>query len=229
VTAVEMVQAFKFRVDKVDSLNYPNFENVEIDLLLNQAQERIIKQRYGATNPKRTSFEETQKRIEDLKEIVDTAIIVPTPNAADNININSLFCTLPIDHYFIIFENCQVSYLDCDNNTVFKQIPIEAIQHNDYNKIIDNPFKKPNTNKVLRLMESGRVELIPDPLVTILNYRLRYIRKPVTIDSVSVVNVDCELSEHLHDELVDAAVLLALEDIESKRQQSYNIIDNTNE
>ena len=61
MTSTEMVTAFKFRLDKTDSLNYPNFNNTEIDLLLNQAQERIVKQRYGTTNTKRESFEETQK------------------------------------------------------------------------------------------------------------------------------------------------------------------------
>ena len=43
MTAPEMVVAFKFRLDKADSLNYPNFDNTEIDLLLNQAQERCCR------------------------------------------------------------------------------------------------------------------------------------------------------------------------------------------
>lgn len=228
MTAAEMVSNFKFRLDKIDSLNYPNFENSEIDLLLNQATERIIKQRYGATNNKRTSFEETQKRTEDLKNIVTTTSLVPfvTP---DNINPYAVFCTLPADHYFIVFENCDIVYPDCDNVNVTKTVPVIAIQHNDYNKSIDNPFAKPNTEKVLRLMENGRVELIPDPSVGISSYRLRYIRKPATIDSVTIPNVDSDLSEHLHDEIVDQAVLLALEDIEARRQQSYLGVDKTNE
>jgi hypothetical protein len=229
MTAAEMVQAFKFRLDKNDSFNYPNYENQEIDLLLNQAQERIIKQRYGTSNVKKTSFEETQKRVEDLKSIVDTAIIIPAVTALDNISVNAVFCNLPINHYFTVFENCKVSYIDCDNNTVIKDIPIEGIQHNDYNKIVNNPFKKPNLEKVLRLMESGRSELIHDNNMSIHEYRIRYIRKPVTIDSVNIPNVDCELSEHLHDELVDMAVLLAIENIEAKRLQTFNALEKTNE
>ena len=48
---------FKFLIDKADVLNYPNFLSEEIDLLFTIAQERIIKQRYGKNNIKRTSFE----------------------------------------------------------------------------------------------------------------------------------------------------------------------------
>lgn len=229
MTASEMVTNFKFRLDKVDSLNYPNFENVEIDLLLNQATERIIKQRYGATNTKRTSFEETQKRTEDLKNIVVTAPALLPFQTANNINSDSAFITLPADHYFTIFENCIITYPDCKSVNKQDTVPVVAIQHNDYNKNIDNPFSKPNKNKVLRLMEDGQVELIPATGISIVSYKLRYIRKPATIDSVTIPNVDSDLSEHLHDEIVDEAVTLALEDIESRRQQSYNVVDNTNE
>ena len=229
MTAAEMVQNFKFRLDKADSLNYPNFENAEIDLLLNQATERIIKQRYGTTNVKRSSFEETQKRTEDLKNLVVTAPAIlgfVTPN---NINADAAFFTLPTDHYFTIFEQCTISYTDCKGDTVQDTVPVVAIQHNDYNKTIDNPFNKPNENRVLRLAEDGQIELIPDTGHLLVSYYLRYIRKPATIDSVNIPNVDSDLSEHLHDEIVDQAVLLALEDIESRRQQSYNAVDNTNE
>lgn len=228
MTAPQMVTAFKFRLDKTDSLNYPNFENTEIDLLLNQAQERIIKQRYGSNNIKRESFEETQKRTEDLKAIVTNAILTPVANATDNIDVNAQFVTLPTDHWFIVQERASITYNDCKNVSITDTIPVYGIQHNDVNNIISNSFLKANKQRILRLMEEGRVELIHDSTTTINNYRLRYIRKPATISSIIPI-VDCELSEHLHDEIVDQAVLLALEDIESKRQQSYNPIEKTNE
>lgn len=228
MTSAEMVNAFKFRLDKTDSLNYPNFQNVEIDLLLNQAQERIIKQRYGNTNKERDSFEETQKRTEDLKAIVVNSVLTPVANAGDNIDVNAQFVTLPTDHWFIVQERCTISYTDCKDTTKTDIVPVYAIQHNDVNKVINNSFLKANKQRVLRLMENSRVELIHDSDSTIINYRLRYIRKPAKISSIAPL-VNCELSEHIHDELVDQAVMLALEDIESRRQQTYVPIEKTNE
>lgn len=228
MTSSEMVTAFKFRLDKVDSLNYPNFQNIEIDLLLNQAQERIVKQRYGNSNIKRESFEETQKRTEDLKAIVVRSTLTPVANAPDNIDINAQFVTLPTDHWFIVQERCTITYPDCKSATKTDIIPVYTIQHNDVNKVIKNSFLKANKQRILRLMESGRVELIHDPTTTIIDYRLTYIKKPRNISSISPLS-NCELSEHLHDEIVDQAVLIALEDIEAKRQQTYNIVDKTNE
>jgi len=228
MTSTEMVTAFKFRLDKADSLNYPNFDNTEIDLLLNQSQERFVKQRYGTTNAKGESFEETQKRTEDLKALVSNAIIVPTATAADNIDVNAQFVTLPADHWFIVEERCTCSYLDCNAVSQSVRIPVYAYQHGDINNVIGNSFLKASKKRVLRLMENGRVELIHDPLVTITNYRLRYVRKPLAISSI-VPLVNCELSDHTHDEIVSEAVLLALEDIESRRTQTFNPIDKTNE
>lgn len=228
MTSAEMVTEFKFRLDKADSLNYPNFDNTEIDLLLNQAAERFIKQRYGTTNAKGSSFEETQKRTEDLKNVVVNAIITPAANAIDNIDANAQFVTLPSDHWFIVEERVTGSYLDCNNTTISKRIPVYAYQHGDINRVINNSFLKANKDRVLRLMENGRVELIYDPLVTIVDYRLRYIKKPATISSI-VPLVNCDLSEHTHDEIVSSAVALALEDIESRRTQTFSTIDKTNE
>lgn len=230
MTAAEMHTAFKFGMDKFDSLNYPNFLPAEIDLLLNQAQDTFIKQRYGVTNTKKQSFEETQKRTEDIKNVVVRATIVPAANASDNINSNSRFVTLPTDHWLIIQELTGLSCPDCHGDQVVDRAYTEAIQHNDYSKLISNPFGKPNPEKVLRLMENGRVELIPPTTCTITNYYLTYIKKPVRISNTSVPIVNCELSEHTHQEIVNQAITIALEGIEARRTQTFNpIIKNTEE
>lgn len=223
-----MLIAFNQGLDKLDSANYPNFETDQVELLLNQAQDFFVKQRYGSTNIKRQSFEETQKRTEDLKNVVVNAVLTPAANAVDNINTNARFVTLPTDHWFIIQELTGISYAGCNGDTVTDVVFTEAIQHNDYSKVINNPFSKPNENKVLRLMENGRVELIPAPNVTIASYRLRYIKEPVRISVTNSVN--CELSEHTHQEIVSIAVGMALEAIESKRLSTYiSTVENRNE
>lgn len=219
-----MLIAFKLGLDKVDSAGYPGFETDEIDFILNQAQDTFVKQRYGSTNTKRQSFEETQKRTEDIKNVVVRATLIPAANASDNINNLSRFVTLPSDHWIIIQELTGISYLDCKNTTITDRVYTEAIQHNDYSKLISNPFAKPNTNKVLRLMEKGRVELIPASGVTITDYHLTYIKEPVRINNLSVPVVNCELSSMTHQEIINISVQIALEGIEAKRNQTFTPI-----
>lgn len=227
MTVSEMHLQFKFGLDKLDALNYPNFLPEEIDLLLNQAQDRIVKQRYGITNPKRTSFEETQKRTEDLKNVVKTAVITPQAYSVNNIDTNSRYCLLPTDHWFIVQERVKLRY-SCNNVNTDVMVEVRPIQHVEFDKVVKDPFKGPDNTKVLRLMDDSKVELIFAPNTSILEYRLRYIKQPVRI-SISVPT-NCELSEHLHQEIVDEAISIALETIEAKRNSTFSpIINNTKE
>ncbi len=227
MTIAQMHTEFKVRYDKLDALLLPNILPTEIDLLLNQAQDRFVKQRYGTTNTKKESFEETQKRTDDLKGITRNIVAAPLAYATDNIDTNARFFTLPTDYWFIIQERVEITYTGCDNASVTELVEVRPIEHNEFSKVIKDPFKKPNNSKVLRLMENSRVELIANSTTTINNYRLRYIKEPVRMSLSSSVN--CELSPHTHTEIVDIAVAIALEYVESKRTQGFNNILNTNE
>ena len=119
MTSQEMEIAFKQGLDKFDSLNYPDFQTDQIELILNQAQDQFVKQRYGGNNLKKQSFEETQKRTEDLKNVVVNSVVTTVINAegavlaattaADNINTLARFVTLPTNYLIMIQELTGVS------------------------------------------------------------------------------------------------------------------------
>jgi len=222
MTISEMHISFKQGLHKFDSKNYPNIEPEEIDLLLNQAQDAFVKQRYGHGNSKKESFEETQKRIEDLKALIKTQVLSPLPNNIYNINQYAVFVELPSDHWITIQELTNVTY-SCNGSgsTVTEDVYTLLIQHNDYSKLISNPFAKPTNTKVLRLSTENGSELLHSQYSVINNYRLRYIKKPVRMDSLSTPNVDCELSDMVHQEIINTAISIALENIEAKRLPTF--------
>lgn len=223
----EMHLAFKIGYDKIDSLNYPDILPLEIDFLLNKAQDRFVKQRYGTTNIKRQSFEETQKRTDDIKALVKNAVLVPLANTANNIDPNAQFVTLPSDYWFTVQERVGITYLNCNNVTTNDRGIVEVVQHDDFNNIIKSPFDKPNNSKVLRLMSYNTTELVHSPTTTITQYYLRYIKKPVRISIVTPTN--CELSDHTHEEIVSDAIAIALENIEAIRTKTFDLTKNTEE
>ncbi len=223
MTISEAHLAFKFGLDKIDSLNYPNFLPEEIDLLLNQGYKRWVKQRYGLNNIKRQSFEETQKRTEDLKNLVQAVNLVPLAYNPLNIDSNARYVTLPVDHWFIIQERVEVSYIDCRSITVTKLVEVRPTQHVEFDKVVNDAFKKPDNTKVLRLMENGQVELVSSPGITITSYRLRYLKQPVTVSLTG--NITFETSEHTHEEIVAESIKIALEDIEAKRNNTFTPIN----
>ena len=243
MTITEMHQSFRFGMDKLDNLNYPNFLPEEIDLLLNQAQDRFVKQRYGITNTKRTSFEETQKRTDDLRELVRAVDITGDPKVAENINNNARFFALPRDYWFIIQERIEqhcdkcndhyIEYTDPDTGDSYRQYPVKyaevrPISHVEFDKVSLDAFKQPDYYKVLRLMYEDKSEIICSPLCNVTTYKLRYIKNPEQMSLSTPTN--CELAEHTHQEIVDEAIKIALEGIEAKRNTTFTpIIDNQKE
>jgi len=229
MTLAEMHIEFKVGLDKTDSLNYPNFEPEEIDIWLNRAQDRFVKTRYVHNN-KTETFEETQKRTDDLRTIVTEVTLIPSatqvPTKPNGILFDLPNGTLGPDIYwFAINEECEIRYEDCNGSWVDERTGVYATTHNDYDKMVDDPFNKPNKDVVLRLMHGTWAELITDGSYTINRYFLRYVRQPIRLDIVTFPTMSCELAEHTHAEIVDMAVTLALENIASPRLQSHMITE----
>ena len=222
----DMHYHFKLGVDKVDSLSAPNFLPEEIDILLNQAQDQFIENRAYGTNKKGEGVEETQKRLDDLKNITENYETTTFINNTSN-KPNGVYVDLPTDYLHALNEEVSLTYVDCNNDNTLSRADVEPGTHDGYNTVIKkDPFNKPDKDKVYRLGAgvSGtteRFELITGS-ETINNYYLRYIRVPASITYGAqyvpvVADVNCELSNHTHREIVALAVIFALEDIGSQR------------
>lgn len=228
---VQMHQEFLIGLDKSNTLEYPDFLPEEIDVYLNKAQEAIIKQRYSGNNVKGTGVEETQKRIEDLGSLVRNANIVC--NATDP-SLNKpygRFATYPTDYYLGLQDEASI-VINCGNELVTKRIPLKTITHDRYNKTIQDPFNKPGDDFVCKLTYGDdRIEIITSSnAITTANnvtWHTRYISQPVEMSIFTPQ--DCTLYEHMHREIVDYAVNLALENIGSERFKTQITELNRNE
>lgn len=224
MTIATMHTEFKVGVDKVDSLNHPGFEPEEIDVFLNNAIEKYVAQRVYGMNPRRLGLEETQKRLDDIANLISNSAITPTTNAADN-KPNGRFVSLPADYRFAIQEEVVASYTDCNSQTVSVRVPVLPVTHDRYNKLIRSPFYKPSVNRVYRLGfgvtgTTQRFELVGDGVISLTSYVLRYLRNPVAVRygttyAIPTTDVDCDLKPHTHKELIKMAVSEALGNIQA--------------
>jgi len=217
MTRSQMHSELKFLLDKVDSSAAPLFLADEMDMLLNIAQEKFISKRAFGNNPRRTTFEEDQKRRDDLRTIVGNTVITNF-SRSEHSKPNGIFMSLPANYRHSVNEEVVL-----ENG---ERVSVKPITHDRYNKIIDDPFNKPHKNTVYRLDYGGDgdtniayVELITADRISILEYHLRYIENPPQIGDKQ----DCVLADHTHREIVRMAVVEALEGIESPRYQSSKI------
>lgn len=225
MTVAEMHIQFKVGLDKSDTFSNPNFEPEEIDLWLNKAQEKFVKSRYSH-DMKQETFEETQKRTDDLREVITEVAQAPSVVQVP-VKPNGILFDLPSGntaqpvYWFAINEECKIVYQNCNDSYITERKRVKPIQHDDYNKIISDPFNKPSRKKVVRLMHGDKAELITDGTFEIQEYYLRYIKRPVDISLAD--SVDCELADHTHTEIVNFAVGMALENTMDPRFQSHMI------
>jgi hypothetical protein len=248
MTITEAHRLFRLSLDKMDGLNYPNFRTEEIDVLLNQAFRRWVKQRYGHNNPKRLGVDEDQKRRDDLKELIkEKQYTLPTfadNRRHNNLNVQSWEVTLESDYWFMIYERALIVMPSCNQTVSYYTNPgpgfdsgptttqgtymdVIPTSHLELNKVLKDPFKQPDNTQVLRLELDGKVEIIPPQTAISGTYIYRYIKKPTDVSLSG--NITFETSDHTHDEIVAEAVKIALEGIEAKRIQTFPIIDNTKE
>lgn len=221
--------AVKLGLDKTEGLTYAAFEPEEIDFWLNESIDRFIKTRYSGVNVKRESFEQSQKRVDDLRTLVAEARIVPTQASGVTDKPNSytvVEADMPAD--YLLFLNDEVSITFNHEvtglSTTIRTYPIVCTS-DTYSARIADPYSEHrlhlSTARPLRMFTTKGVELITDGQYTIPFYYLKYIKTPATV--AIGTNTDCDLPEHTHREIVLLTVKILTENIESPRYQTQSV------
>jgi hypothetical protein len=241
MTISEMHIAFDLLLDKVNSLQYPSFLAEEKDFFLNQAIRKFAKTRYSGMNAKREGFEQSQKRIDDLRTLVRELTIpcTSTGHIHDNgyVLTNTLdsatFTTMP--YWLSLGEEVDILYqssVQYTPNFVSKRVGVINATANDYRYKLDDPLAEYRLHydeaKPLRLFYNNTIEFITDGNYSVTNAYLRFLKRPAIVTSFGTP-VDCDLAEHTHDEIVALAVQMALENVEQPRLGSYSELVNTME
>lgn len=185
----------------------------EKSVLLTEAQKDILREVYtGSFNFQ--GFEAT----EDIRRALEGLVITYYPEKVTGqtgVSNNSTFYQLTDDIWWIVYEQVKSSNSSCAN-TVISVVPVKQ---DDWHKIRRNPFKGPNSQRVIRLdCGNNMVELVST--FTISEYLIRYIKKPCPIILVDIADpllsidgytevTECELNSSLHKIILDRAVQMA--------------------
>jgi len=203
---------FSVFLDKRSTSQVPELPPESIDLYLNEAQERFVKTRYGGNNIYRTTAEETQKRTDDLKAILKTVEL--------NLSLDSLQ-----EAYYLIFPE---DYMFLARTRVHSTSPcsmwskkVKLVQHDDLEILKNDPFNKPIPEEALAYLEGDKL-MFSSPSLVYDKAQITYYKRPrlMNLGTYGEDLSECELSEHTHKEIIQIAVDIALENIESQRGQT---------
>ena len=198
--------------DNFGEQNTLAFDEYEKSIFLTKAQEQIVLELYQ-------ELEQSEENRKYLSNLIKTGNYVPI-GEQDKTLINNNFKSYKVeisnDILFMIYEQCTLNdENNCINNKIVSVVPTI---HDDLDKVLKNPFKFPNSRKVIRLDFDNKIELISK--YNISNYKIRYLKKPNPIILVKLedLNIDKkqevsngETNPILHERIVQRAVQLAVQ------------------
>lgn len=213
MTLQEFHLNFDIELDKTLDFEYPYILPEKKDYWLNKAQDRIVKSRAFGNNQFKTTFEETEKRIDDLRTIVkQSSAIAPTSSG----NIYST--TLPTDYKFLVRHQCATNSL----STLVGGVQVD---NDELNILLKDPFWSPDAIQPLFYIMGNSIVYETKGAFTVTNTVLTYIKQYNKIQyGTQYINpttdINTELPEHLHQEILDIAISMTLENIDSQRYQT---------
>ena len=230
MTTQEVLTRFKTEFERIASQAAPGYEPDEISTMLNIAMENLIVNRYTGNNPLQQGFEQTEKRIEDLANLIEyknytTFTTGFLPNSYSVTLPNTLLAN-PQDFsdvfWFIIYENCLSSFLNCNTGQP-ERILVKEVNHMELEDLLQDPFNKPEKDRwIFRNRTKNKVNLITDGNFQPVSYTVGYIRKPQPIDlTVTSNNAIPDVSDEMQREVITEAVYQAVKALADNRVQIY--------
>ena len=227
---VELSSKFDLYYNNISSNQAPGLVEYEKSVFLTNAQEDIVLSLYNGRNVSGESFEETEELRRYLSNlIVEDNLSLLTNTSGSHIGMegsNSYFFSLPDGSeegkpavWHITYESVNVNAGEgkCGGN---KQIEVVPIRQDEYHKLKHNPFRGLNDRKAFRLdLADNVVEIVSKYPVN--SYYLRYLKRPypiilenltdeLNINGYTEAREPLDVSEFLHQRIIEAAVELAL-------------------
>lgn len=234
MTHKEILNKFYIEYDKEGNSisSYPSLTEPEIAAVLNKAYLAIIAEKLTGNNPRRSTFEGDIKAIEDIRPLIVTE---SSGDPKSSINIlpdhiyngidNERTFTLPGKDEFLYFIQAVGEFEDGKKN-------ITLISHDTAKQFFQTATNTPWIKGAVCFIEGDTITVLYDPYEwtrvdedgnetksdpTIKNIHITYVHKPVMFTKDNFDNTPFELSDTMAEELINLAIIMTLETVESQR------------
>lgn len=216
--------AFKVAMDKnsksVAFGGCPAFLPEEIDYWLNQALYQEINTKFTGNNTLKTAFEGSIKRMHDLEGLIRTDKV----DAIKESNTNRCYVTNLYSGKRMFFVDATLNFNEQRANAVLvsHEVAKRFKQTHDNTPWIETPVCS---------VEDNTLYIYYDPIAMnadTYSIDLTYVKQPTKVEDLPASGMD-EIPEYMQFEMVNRAVELALEDIESKRVQTKTQLNQLDE
>lgn len=187
---------------------------------INEAIDQFWKTRYSGLNTKQQGFEQSQKRIDDLRTLIRNK----SYKSEEIIQINNTYkVTLPEDYVILLGDTAGIQPADGLTNKCWQkdengeyiikygdtiESTIETIDKQLQNSLSEHRLKY-SFARPLKLIKGNEITLYTDGKYKISEYDISYLTKPSKINSSDDLTTEYEdLPAHTHMEIIKIALKL---------------------
>lgn len=224
---IELQEAFELEITTLDK---PIAKPTTSDMTywFNAAIDKFIKSRAFGNNFRREAFEQTQKRIDDLRTLVKSSKLNVSNVTASIYSVN-----LPSDYMHTVGESAYiVSDDNCwpktsDGSPVVKRTDVLESSVETVDRQLNNTFSehqlRHNSARPLRVYSDNKIILYTDGKYRMDSYELSYIKLPekVILGGENAFQEYTDLPKSTHLELVKLAAQMYIENQSNPRYQTY--------
>lgn len=222
-TRDELHIAFKMEIDKNGQATAfggaPGFLDEEIDYWIDQAVYQVVNNKFSGNNSVKIPFELSVKRISDLANLVTEQTLQVVSKTYSNELVTA---SMPADYMYFVSGLLQFGT---------ELASIQLMNHvfvDKFRKTYDND---PYMAYPMAVIEDDGIHMFIDTHTMeadSYSLQLTYVKQPTKIEDYPEEGLQ-EFPDYMYDEIINRAALLALEDIESQRQQSKSQLNQVNE
>lgn len=198
----------------------PAFLPEEIDYWLNQGLYQEINTKFTGTNAAKIAFEGSTKRTHDLERLLRTDSVT----AIKDMGTNRCYVANLYNGQRMFFVDAVLKFDNSSANVLL-------VNHNVAQKFRQTHDNNPWIETPVCVIEDNTLYVYYDSVSMNSNQYtvdITYIKQPTKIEDLPAAGMD-EIPEYMQYEMVNRAVELALEDIESKRVQTKTQLNQLDE
>ena len=193
---IDLIASFELEINKINNIVEKPVTDDSI-YWLNQAMMKFVKDRFNGNAPKRTSYEQNEKRTRDLIKLFNEApLTIPQPDNS-HANYDVYEFTYPTDPKMLYALNEDVVISDLNDEYLMDTCVFECTADNFMyrinNSLTDFHYRH-HRARPLRVRTANGFKLLTDKNYKISSYTVGYLKVPteITSDDPSIEYEDFE-------------------------------------
>lgn len=226
MTNQDIVRGFSLSLDKLSSSSLPEISLSQKLYYINKAILEIVIDKFTPYNKIGKGFDENSLRQSELRKLIVKVDLTSGASTLYTTGINLSLFVIPTAQLFYIRYDKSIKALipGCSTPTYTPITKIGAtfVELDDIDKLLSDPFNKPEGYETLDNVVAGNIEIYSDSTSIISNVNLTYLKTPTVITDQSTTTYT-DLSDIVLYNAIDKAVQEVLEVVESDRTNSHQI------